>query len=283
MATEDVVTKNSVRCTYYSLDEFADAAERRVKMGPGIHRGIGPNVDAWRGGSMEDGYRMARTGWEDDLTETLEIVESAVEMAVREHEIEAFVPVYDVSGCEVDVARYLAGTPENMIDYPLQATSKVGRVITLCAGVSMSSSIKPATAIRRGQVIAAFAMALTRLGHSVEMWADHTASRNGKSETIRVLVKGTNDTLDPSRILFAYASPLMCRALCFSVMNGLPAEFREAIGISANGGYGRPCPPVEDLPEGTIYLPELCSGYDVPDAHTQLAEMLREVGLLKED
>ena len=90
--------------------------------------------------------RMASEGWQDELESTLEIAESAIEMADKEHMTDSFnQPVWDVTGAQVDVGAYLAGTPECMIDYPLTETTKVGRVITLVASISISGSISADT------------------------------------------------------------------------------------------------------------------------------------------
>src|SRR5260221_137698 len=137
-------------------------------------------------------------------------------------------PVYDVSGDSVDIGRYLAGEPECMMDWPLQPTSAAGRVITLCASICYSGSIDAEVIIRRGQVITALALALSRLGHNVEMWADISAMQVGRGaqSRFRILVKGADDTLDPARIMYAYAHPTMLRRLGFAVQCSQPGEFR---------------------------------------------------------
>ena len=284
---EDVISGDMVTCTYHSLPEFADAAKRRQGMGPGMDGfTMGSGDDYRRHGfcgncSRNDVLTAAYGGWEEHLTETLAIAESAVEMAIKEHDIQSFMPVWDVSGCEVDVARYLNGEPENMIDYPTQKVSKLGKVITLVASMYISAAIAPETIIRRGQVITAFAMALGQLGHACEMWIDFTIRDDkGRQGKVRVLVKGANDTLDPSRILFAYAHPGTLRYLMFAVMNGFPKRARPS---GVGHGYGSHAPEkMESDPEGTIYLPKLRSDRDVPDAHEALKDLLKQADLLAE-
>jgi hypothetical protein len=184
-------------------------------------------------------------------------------------------PVFDVSGDYVDVGRYLSGEPECMVDWPLQPTSAVGRVITLCAPVTWSGAVSDETIVRRGQVITALALALSRLGHNVELWADRTnTSHSGARRTkIRVLVKGANDVLDPAKVLFAYAHPSMLHGLAWTYDRTWPQAFESAV-------QRRPTDPDRDLPEGTIYLPALSSDHDVPDAHAALREFIAQLGLL---
>jgi hypothetical protein len=276
---EDTIHGDRVETVYWSMDEFADGAERRRNRD--IDDLSREGRDSWRGASWSEALKIAREGWQEHLDVTVEVAESAVNLIEQDNEVDTFEPVWDLTGSEVDVARYLSGEPENMIDYPLHKIAKPGTIITLCASVGYSAGISSGTIIKRGQVITAFALALGRLGHSVEMWADSTMAGTYKDGTTRVLVKGANDVLDPARILAAYAHPSTLRHLVFASTHGWPAGYRKAIGIGDS--YGKPSPPPKTLPEGTIYLPELKSYGDIPDAHEALRDMLRDVGLLRED
>lgn len=266
-------TVNSV--TYWSLAEFADAAEKydQCSGAPGSSK----SDDFCGGASWAETLNFARKGWNSQLDSALELAESAVTLAEKEHMVDSFnQPVWDVTGAQVDVGAYLAGTPECMIDYPLTETSKVGRVITLCASVSYSGSIAASTIQRRGRVMVALAYALARLGHNTELWADFSGSNfSGEICRMRVLVKGADDELDPSRVMFAYAHPAMLRRLGFSV-TGKWGKKRHSPTVTS------PVPPAEDLPEGTIYLPEIWSDSDVPEADEFLRKYLGELGLLAE-
>jgi hypothetical protein len=274
MAIEDVQDGDLMSCTYYSLDEYADAAERRST---GYHAsGYG---DDWAGASFTDALALARSGWTEQLNAALDIAETAVEMCEREHEVMKFTePVYDVCGDSVDIGRYLSGEPECMMDWPLQPTSAAGRVIVLCASMAYSAAVDAEVVQQRGQVIVALALALSRLGHNIELWSDQHCGNSVPDIETRVLVKGADDTLDPARIMFAYAHPAMLRRLGFAVGEGHPGRWSRHNKFM----YGMPLPPRQNLPEGTIYLPELHSGNNVPDAHEQLKALLREVGLLAE-
>lgn len=253
------------KVTFWSLDEFADVADARDDHGYGSN-------ESWAGANFPDALALARKGWTRELKSALELAESAVDTAEKEQMIDAFnQPVWDVTGATVDVGAYLAGTPECMIDYPLTETSKVGRVITLCASISYSAAVASDTIKRRGRTMVALAMALSKLGHSCELWADLTGGHGNSEFHIRVLVKGASDELDPARVMFAYAHPAMLRVLGFSAIEGMG----KSTFVSPRG-------PDKDLPEGTIYLPEICSGRDVPEAEEFLRKYLGEVGLLAE-
>jgi hypothetical protein len=253
--------------TFWSLAAFADDVA-----GHGECADNGYMPEEWKSATFEDAVNLARGGWTNELDAALELAESAVTLAEKEHMTDSFnQPVWDVTGAQVDVGAYLMGTPECMIDYPLSVTSKAGRVITLCASVIYSGSLSAETVIKRGRVITALALALSRLGHNVELWADLTG-KNGKGELqVRVLVKGADDELDPAKVMYAFAHPSMLRQLHFSAL--------EKRGYRPSQ---RVLPPKRDLPEGTIYLPELVSGRDVPDADEFLRKYLGELGLLAE-
>ena len=225
--------------------------------------------------SIQEAFELARDGWAEPLPRILQASEDAVSKVEQEHEVTSFTAVYDVAGCEVDVARYLDGTPENMIDYPLVPIVKAGRVITLCASVSVSGSVDVGALQRRGQATAALALALGRLGYSLEIYVDLTAERGGKRLSIRTLLKGAQDALDVERSIYALAHPSMLRALYFTAIR-MGSDY----GFNMGTSLGTPENPVEDLPEGSLYLPCLRSERDVPDADEQLLAWLRELEII---
>lgn len=258
--------------TYGSLVALAAAGKRQAgKLRPGWADFA--DVDSW-----EHAEDLALHGWQGVESDTLEIVESAVALVEAEHDELGFTPVWDVAGCEVDVGRYLSGEPENMIDYHIVPVPKVGRVITLCASVSVSCAVRSDALKRRGYGIAALAFALSRLGFSVELWADLSATKGATTGRIRVLVKGANDELDPARVMFAYAHPAMLRGLCFAGMHAFPHSVREALGVGRD--YGCPADPKRDLPDGTIYLPCVFSEVDIPDPEYMVRGYFSELGII---
>jgi hypothetical protein len=257
--------------TFWSLNEFADKCQSWGYADTG--HGVPRSFNAYT--SFDDGLEMARMGWTEELDKAIDVAESAVELCEKEHDMVTFMPVHDVTGCDVDVARYLSGEPECMIEYPVTLTSKVGKVITLCASMTYSAAIDQEVIKRRGQAITALAIALTRLGHSAEFWADFSVKKGSNTNRVRVLIKGANDVIDPARILFAYSHPGMLRHLGISAWAGVSNGV-----ITGQNGY--PVPPRQDLPEGTLYLPEVCSRTNIPEAAEQLVRYLRELELIQD-
>lgn len=231
-------------------------------------------------GSCAEVKNLAINGWDAESDTALSIAESTIETVSQDHDLPAFSPVWDVAGSEVDVARYLSGEPENMIDYAPVKTPRHGRVIVLCASVSFSGSVSTRTIKRRGHTVAALAFALSRMGFAIELWADLSAQGSRITNHMRVLVKGANDELDPARIMFAFSHPAMLRGLCMPAMHSFPEDIRKALGVGYS--YGSPADPKQDLPEGTIYLPSVCSDRDVPEAEAELVRHLRDLGIIED-
>jgi len=279
----------TIRTEYDSIEDLAKDAEQYVsqRYADGMRQDLSSSGE---GGSRFYGdcktpgqaFVMAREGWTAKLAETLEIAREAVETIEAETEQTTFQPHWDVSGGMIDMGAFLANEPECMIEFPPAKISRVGRVITLCASISHSAAVSAKQLVKRGQIITALALELSRMGMNVELYADFSAcsDRWGGATTVRhqaiVLVKGANDTLDPAKILFAYAHPATLRVLSLTAMHGLPREFRGP--LSVGGSYGSPDKPAEILPAGTIYLPEVYTGEDV-DAAATLRKYMQDLGL----
>src|SRR6266704_3583274 len=139
MRTENL-PNDVTRLSFDSLADLAATAERHIIEGD-VPRVILKKPD-WLGcKDWQAGIALARDGWAEELTATLDVAESAIRKVEAEHTMDTFVPTFDVCGVDVDVARYLSGEPECMVDYPLTPIVKAGRVITLCVGSGISSVI----------------------------------------------------------------------------------------------------------------------------------------------
>ena len=264
---------------YDSIADLAAAAKPHVISGTFPPNGLNRKfygVDTW-----QEAETLSVNGWDDESAAAMSVAQSAIETVSKEHDMPAFSMRWDVSGCEVDVARYLSGEPENMIDYDLVPSTRFGRVIVLCASIAVSSAISVTTIKRRGQSITALALALNALGYATEIWAD--SSTGGSDNHIgrsRTLVKGANDELDAARIMFAFSHPTFARVLALATMHEFPKSFHRPLNVGSS--YGTPVDAKKDLPDGTIYLPCLRSNRDVPDADVALLGYLRELGIVQD-
>ncbi|ATL70742.1 hypothetical protein CRH09_35745 [Nocardia terpenica] len=234
--------------------------------------------------SMESLFPMALNGAPSEGIEAMRIAIEKVETLERETDMPAFASLYDVTGADVDVARYLSGEPENMINYQLVDTPRAGRIINLV--VSVTTSHKTATsAIReRGIQIVALALAIEKIGFQVELWTDGLLSempgvRPGRQARIRTRIKGPGEMMDPGRIVYAFTHASYFRGLGLAAMHLLPEPWHGPLRVG--GSYGRPAGGKDDTreyPEGTVFIPSFEGS--ASKAANLVTEKLHELGIL---
>jgi hypothetical protein len=266
---------------YQQFDSIVDLVDT-VKSRPAtfkaeVQKAGGGLTMQWSGvDSFPAAYKLALDGWEEHTPEILDVASDAVEAVFRTAELPTFVAEHGVSGCEVDVARYLDGTPENMIDYPLRQVVRAGRVITLCASVDGNGGFEARAFVQRGAAVTALAIALSQLGYATEFWVDWTTKMGGRTVAQqRVLIKAPQDSVDVGAMMYAFAHPSVLRIFGFTEILAIP-DYKSRIGW----GYGGAADPIEDLPEGTIYLPALVDSSSVPNAPEQVKSWLTDLGII---
>ncbi|TVZ01257.1 hypothetical protein EAS64_33805 [Trebonia kvetii] len=268
----DVIEGAKLTRTYDSMAQFAD----EVGTGRRFHL---HGSDSWTGNfSYDDALNAARFGWADQLSATMELASSAVEIARKRHLVDSYEPAWDVAGGAVDIGRFVTGEPECMISFPLAKRSNIGSVITLAANVVVSGAISSESIMKRGRLIVALALLLGQLGHSTELWVSMRTGDYQPEAEIAVKVKGVDDVIDPAVIMFAFAHPAMSRHLAFQSFWTLPGRW----GTERNrsGMIGKPLMPSANLyPEEAILLPGVFSATDL-DTESFLREHLRTLGLL---
>lgn len=271
-------TTNRAVITFDSFDGFIDSAvsvtDTRIvdlmKTRTGFFGGVS---------SMRELERVAREGLSSEGIEATRISQDAVTVMDREMELPSFSSFYDVSGADVDVARYLSGEPECMINHHMVDTPRVGRVITLVVSICAPDSVSAEKITERGLEIVSLVFAIEKIGFQVELWADMFvyASRGNKEGRIRILVKGPGEQLDSGRIMFAFTHPGMLRGLCLHAMNLLPTDFKKALGVGDSYGCARRDPDLSEYPEGSILIPTLMSNRT---ANTLVTDTLKELGII---
>lgn len=257
---------------YDSLDELADDAMKHWTGANASHR------------RMEEAASYAHNGWsgEGDALTSLDIIREAVRTSTANLHMDTIRnPSFDVAGGAVDMGRYLAGDPECMMTFPMVKTSRVGKVIRLSASVDAYAGV---SLYRRGLGICALVEALTQCGHAVELYLDVFANRYQGTPVwggqIRCLIKGANDTLDMSKVMFGYSYNDTMRTLGMASTHRWPAEAKRSMHIGGMG-YGQIGNPTHDLPEGTLYIPHAMDGVDLhPEILTQV--YLVQLGLAKD-
>lgn len=214
---ETEVIGGITRETFMSLAEFADTAEER-------YRGdLDAEPKPWSGYvTMREALNLARHGWTEENQEAMAIAEDAVSVLERDGVMQSFnQPVWDVTGAQVDVGAYLAGTPECMIDYPVNPAKGKVPTVTIVKSFTFLSTMDDEEMRVHGRLVVALCLALERLGVPVEIWADrplnNANTHNGRYYQ-RILLKAGDDYLDAGQLQFALIHPAMLRKLGFAVM-----------------------------------------------------------------
>jgi hypothetical protein len=191
---------------------------------------------------------------------------------------------FDVAGAVPDVARYLAGEPENMLT-PCEETAPA-RVVRLVVNICASADITAAAMYKRGAAALAMVDAIESTGARVEIAVAncHQSRASGNRRAVVVTVKRAEDHAEPDRLAFALAHPATLRRLWFAFAeNTYTPDERAEYGVG-NGGYGTP----EDMPDaerGDIYLPAAKSWephFATPEsAAAWIMETLRAQGIVE--
>lgn len=227
--------------------------------------------------SFDQACEMTVTGWSEPVPDAMRMASAALRSVADEQETTSLDLVSAPFGARVNVARFVAGVPECMVLPKLTKVSRAGRVVSVCASVVSSGGVSPEELRKRGAAAMALVMAIERTGHSVELIADYTTDGRGRYGhssrylgRTRVIIKRPTDRLDPALAMFALGHAAFQRQLVFRACSRL-----------RTGSNATPKDPIQDLPDGTIYLPS----YDLwqssqYDGETFVRRHLGELGLM---
>lgn len=256
----------------YTLAELTDLLPSLQQYS---HRG----GDGWSNGSWATVNDMAVNGWQEGLDRSMSIIDSALETVEQTVDMPRWEVEWDYVGGEVDVGRYLSGIRECMIEPDPVQVSLVGKVVTLDIGVCCSAAISADNIVKRGTACVALAMALQRCDHAVEIWISYDqVAPNGKTLSLKTLIKAANDSIDPALLAYWLAHPTVQRlvmfGLCDADVRQVPREWYSAPNRYRVGGA------VETLPDGTIYLPGNESHVDL-DTERFVTDHLKKLGIVE--
>lgn len=178
-----------------------------------------------------EAVELAKRGWSEHRDAVDNVLGNVVPQ-IRDALPDVFQSVHNVTGAVVDVAAFLSGEPECMIDFVPEPEATCGKVVTMLVSLDCSAGIEATEIVARGAAICALAECLTMVGYTLEVWGE---SHCGEiSHTVRV--KAAADALDADAMLYAMAHPSMFRRIMFS------CEERESAAVRARnnipGGYG---------------------------------------------
>lgn len=172
----------------------------------------------------------------------------------------------DVEGAYPDVAAYLSGDPECMMQYsPSPAPAKF---IDLCVNLGVGHTISASDLYSRGKAVLSLVDALESQGARVKLSVEFTsihAIRSGKkwrrgdySTTTRISVKDYQDPIDEALVCFVLGHAAMPRGVYFAIADSLD-QIKPGHCSSIRDSKARGIPESRDAVPGEIYIPEFTS------------------------
>lgn len=248
----------------------------------------------WRGtATFGDAIKLALDGYHEpvaDVTKLVKRIEDSIRPAMRE----TFEVYEDVTGVEVDVAAFLAGQPESMLEAQPVKVASAGRCVNILVHSGFLASAEASVIKRRGAVVAALASLLETAQHSSEVWLEATCSPSALGgtpvearearHTVLIRFKRADEPLDLPRLLFALAHPSNHRRLCFSIREQEPANIAARFGFDRFAMGRTVSPLMADEVEADIKLDSVSLGApETDDPEAFVREQLDRWGLLAEE
>lgn len=260
-----------------------DHTPRGTQRKPGGSREKG---GGWHGtDDYPEAERLFREGWEfgvQSLAPNIQAIERSIQEQIPVRE-----PYNDVVGSAVDVASYVAGIPESMLNY--REEPRPTRSVEIVVNTAVSGGISADTIRARGSVIVALVLALDRLNIPVSIKlrsGNSPSSRQGGWYMTELLLKDEGAPLDLGRATFALAHPAMHRRIVFASREKEASWVVSRFGYHANGSYGQPADVPREL-QGDIYFAKSHMAdrqWHTPEGATSWVMMkLRELGLLPDN
>ena len=194
--------------------------------------------------------------------------------------IEQPVLEYGVSGCSVDIGRYLTGEPECMLDFRVQDV-RSNRVVRVVSSWSVNADVTVDRLEHRGRQVMALIDAIDTAGLQSELWVEFLTEANGYSYRCKVRIKSAGEVMDPDRVRYGMQDVSMYRVLMFRAMELIPTRFHKPLrafdekghaAVTADDGHGW-------SDDDDVFLPPLNgNGYEDEDVVTPA---LRKLGLIE--
>lgn len=201
-------------------------------------------VENWQGA-----MRLARDGWHEGAALVKTGLQKQSDKRGSKEKSRRIVRVYDVTGEEPDVARYMSGEPENMIEHR-RAIKKGKTVRVVRAGVSFSGQVSADIVKEYAVAIACAVQRIENSGNRVELWAEKCTAENidcngdqfsalpGVVFNASVKIKSADARIAPACIAGAF-HPSFQRRFMFALLEreaGASFLALKSYGYSANKG-----------------------------------------------
>lgn len=230
--------------------------------------------NGWHGTrTMAEAIDQAKYGWPQGTKRFREAVgQIVIEQLIGERR--NFFPYHAAAGDEPDIDRYLAGEPENMLNYEL-TEEPGGKLATFVINNSVSCQVSPERITNRGAAIAAAHSALTAEGYSIGVEMASATQLRDKSGYLEyhIPIVHPGGYVSEDTLAWSIISPAMLRRMIFALDEDNPPEFRAKLGAYSGGGYGTPSNMLSTPSPGTL-LVDMNEGLDLesPKEMTDFAQ-----------
>jgi hypothetical protein len=192
------------------------------------------------GGTWDEVTKLANLGWLSKLQDMREFKDMLVTRLGRRIKKKRW--VNDVTGSDLDLGRYFAGTPDCWIT-PEETIQKgiSKKLVHVTINIACPCDISQHLIEERGLVIGALIELLEFSGRRCKVTVFNNVGspyHNHKFQTLfGVVVKDFHHTLNMGRTLFAVAHSGMLRRLGFSIMEQFPPKFAKGAKVGMTYGY----------------------------------------------
>lgn len=223
-----------------TLTEFmAKALDNTVKKS-GLPSRKAPRLDWDLNTDFDGAVKLQQGGWSErpDLSKLASSIDTSgnAEITVQN-------TTYDVQGAYVDVATYLEGVPECMVNFTEQPERKV---IRIAFNLSTSHAMTSKAFKNRGAVVLAVVRKLIESGYSVELVGFQYCKPSGGNRKAKgiylqqIVLKESEQIIDEDALAFWCCHPAALRRLGFSAKESMTEEEKQYFGFTPNAGYGVP-------------------------------------------
>lgn len=251
-----VISAQSVREEYESLNDYAAHSRKHGKR---QRASVDVRAKSFNGYvTFTEALEMAEKGWEAEATLAMNIADAAITRLREERIIPQPTATWDVSGAEVDVARFLSNEPECMLEFPPVERLGRGDTVTLVRTFTVGGYTDADDIKKYGRLIASLVLSVEALQIPVEVWAEGIIDTSPGRIHQRVKIKGAADMLHVGQLMFGLAHPAMLRQVAFGSFDdaSLPAKLYEGTSYdNGRGSAGWRKPEEKELyPEGALFF-----------------------------
>jgi len=272
-----------------NLAEYAAYAESPCDMANNERHSLtNPSSDRWDYSTGLDGaIALVRSGWPEGTRKMREAADAIYERIAPRVAIFGNTE-HAVSGASIDIAAYVEGIPECMLEF-VETETQAARPVDMLISASFWHGVSADVVCNRGAAILAAIEALDRRGCSVTVTVEDSSGKRKASGsymvTYAVTLKRPGEIIDTDALAFALMHPAYCRRIGFAAAEHAPAMFRRFIGITGDGTYGGAVSHPE--PSACVQFPAIgtnTADYITPEkAVKAVLNILKQHGLTIED